>query len=113
MAPIPLFVTATKIAGVLVTITFAANAVSYSRYRKRNLAPFESPIDETNETLAVFNVHHDDDDDSDDGGIYFFYKFTAYFSAYKSAVRSSYLKKISEIVCTFGCVWQKAFESIL
>ncbi|GJU42917.1 beta-glucosidase-like SFR2, chloroplastic isoform X2 [Tanacetum coccineum] len=63
MAPIPLFVTATKLAGVLVTISFAANAVSFSRYRKRNLAPFESPIDETNDTLAVFNVNPDSDDD--------------------------------------------------
>lgn len=73
MAPIPLFVTATKLAGVLVTITFAANAVSFSRYRKRNLAPFECPIDETNETLAVFNVHRDDDSDDDEEEESFFF----------------------------------------
>lgn len=68
MAPIPLLVTATKLAGVLVTITVAANAVSFSRYRKRNLAPFDSPIDETSDTLAIFNVNCSD---SDDGKLYF------------------------------------------
>lgn len=66
MAPISLLVTATKLAGVLVTVTVAANAVSFSRYRKRNLAPFESPIDETSDTLAIFNVNCSDSDDEEE-----------------------------------------------
>lgn len=57
MAIIALFVSATKLAGVLVTITVAANAFSFSRYRKRYLKPFNSPIDESSDVLAVFNVN--------------------------------------------------------
>ena len=45
---------ATKLAGVLGAITLAANAISYSRYRKRNLRNFQSPIDESAEVLADF-----------------------------------------------------------
>ncbi|XP_023765711.1 beta-glucosidase-like SFR2, chloroplastic isoform X1 [Lactuca sativa] len=71
MAPIPLLVTATKLAGVLVTITVAANAVSFSRYRKRNLAPFDSPIDETSDTLAIFNVNCSDSDDEEEESFFF------------------------------------------
>lgn len=55
MAFIALFTTATKVAGILVTVTVAANAFSFSRYRKKNLRPFRSPIDETSDTLADFN----------------------------------------------------------
>ncbi|XP_076931265.1 beta-glucosidase-like SFR2, chloroplastic [Bidens hawaiensis] len=58
-----LIVTATKLAGVLASITVAANAVSFCRYRKRNLAPFDSPVDETSDTLALFNVNSDSDDE--------------------------------------------------
>ncbi|PIA28055.1 hypothetical protein AQUCO_07300022v1 [Aquilegia coerulea] len=57
MAFITLFVTATKLAGVLVTVTVAANVFSFSRYRKKNLRPFRSPIDETSDTLADFTVN--------------------------------------------------------
>ncbi|KAL5700339.1 galactolipid galactosyltransferase [Ranunculus cassubicifolius] len=51
-----LFVTATKLAGILVTVTVAANAFSFSRFRKKNLRPFRSPIDETSDVLADFNL---------------------------------------------------------
>ncbi|KAH0927768.1 hypothetical protein HID58_020024 [Brassica napus] len=43
-----------KIAGLLGTITVGANAVSYSRFRRRNLRNFRSPIDESKEVLADF-----------------------------------------------------------
>ncbi|KAK3029609.1 hypothetical protein RJ639_037926 [Escallonia herrerae] len=56
MAFVALFVSATKLAGVLVTVTVAANAFSFSRYRKNHLKPFRSPIDESRDTLAAFNV---------------------------------------------------------
>ncbi|KAF9624896.1 hypothetical protein IFM89_015518, partial [Coptis chinensis] len=49
-----LFVTTTKLAGILVTVTVAANAFSFTGYRKTNLKPFRSPIDETSDTLADF-----------------------------------------------------------
>lgn len=51
-----MFVTATKLAGLLVTVTIAANAFSFSRYRKKNLLPFQTPIDESSDILASFNV---------------------------------------------------------
>ncbi|KAI3821532.1 hypothetical protein L1987_09100 [Smallanthus sonchifolius] len=66
-----LILTATKLAGVLVTITVAANAVSFSRYPKRNLAPFDSPIDETSDTLAIFNVNCSDSDDDEEEDFFF------------------------------------------
>ena len=56
MALIALFVSATKLAGVLVTLSVAANAFSFALYRRKNLRPFRSPIDESSETLAIFNV---------------------------------------------------------
>ncbi|XP_071702122.1 galactolipid galactosyltransferase SFR2, chloroplastic [Rutidosis leptorrhynchoides] len=71
MAPIPLIVTATKLAGVLLSITVAANAVSFSRYRKRNLAPFDTPIDETSDTLAIFNVNCSDSDEEEEEDFFF------------------------------------------
>jgi beta-glucosidase/6-phospho-beta-glucosidase/beta-galactosidase len=51
-----LFVAATKLAGILVTVTVAANAMSFSFYRRKNLLPFRSPIDESSDILASFNV---------------------------------------------------------
>ncbi|KAF8017748.1 hypothetical protein BT93_H2829 [Corymbia citriodora subsp. variegata] len=51
-----IFVTATKLAGVLATLTVAANAFSFSRFRRKNLRPFRTPIDESADVLAVFNV---------------------------------------------------------
>ncbi|ONI27935.1 hypothetical protein PRUPE_1G112100 [Prunus persica] len=56
MAVVALFVSATKLAGLLVTVTVAANAFSFSRFWKKNLRPFQSPIDESDETLADFNL---------------------------------------------------------
>ncbi|CAK9187610.1 unnamed protein product [Ilex paraguariensis] len=57
MALIALFVSATKLAGLVVTVTVAANAFSFSRFRKKNLKSFHSPIDESSDALAVFNVN--------------------------------------------------------
>ncbi|KAJ8623453.1 hypothetical protein MRB53_031982 [Persea americana] len=57
MASVALFVAATKLAGILVTVTVAFNAFSYSRFRRKNLRPFKSPIDESSDILAVFNVN--------------------------------------------------------
>ncbi|KAL4315445.1 hypothetical protein AHAS_Ahas15G0185800 [Arachis hypogaea] len=56
MTLVALFAAATKLAGALVTLTVAANAFSFSRYRNKNLLPFRSPIDESSETLAVFDL---------------------------------------------------------
>ncbi|KAH6757270.1 hypothetical protein C2S53_020906 [Perilla frutescens var. hirtella] len=52
-----LFFTATKLAGVLVSVTVAANAFSFSRFKKKSLAPFKSPIDESADVLAEFNIN--------------------------------------------------------
>ncbi|XP_078436337.1 glycosyl hydrolase superfamily protein [Wolffia australiana] len=54
MAISVVLVSATKFAGVLGVITLAANVFSFSRYRKRNLRPIISPIDESAEVLADF-----------------------------------------------------------
>lgn len=56
MTLVALFLTATKLAGALATLTVAANAFSFSRFRNKNLRPFRSPIDESSDTLAAFNV---------------------------------------------------------
>ena len=57
MAIIDLVLAATKLAGVLASLTVAANAFSFSRYRKKNLRSFDSPIDESADTLAAFNLN--------------------------------------------------------
>ncbi|PHT59381.1 Beta-glucosidase-like SFR2, chloroplastic [Capsicum baccatum] len=57
MSVIALFTAATKLAGVLVTITVAANAFSFSVYRKKNLKRFRSPINDSADVLAHFNVN--------------------------------------------------------
>ncbi|KMZ67829.1 hypothetical protein ZOSMA_258G00270 [Zostera marina] len=49
------FALATKLAGLLFTVSVTANSFAYSRFRKRNLNPFVSPIDESAEILADFN----------------------------------------------------------
>lgn len=56
MTIVTLLVSATQLAGILVTVTVAANAFSFSRYRKKNLLPLRSPIDESADILASFNV---------------------------------------------------------
>ncbi|KAL2470238.1 Beta-glucosidase-like SFR2 [Abeliophyllum distichum] len=57
MTLVALFVSATKLAGIIVSVTVAANAFSFSRFRKKNLKPFRTPIDESSDVLAVFNVN--------------------------------------------------------
>ncbi|KAL3380103.1 hypothetical protein AABB24_000631 [Solanum stoloniferum] len=57
MSVIALFTAATKLAGVLVTITVAANAFSFSVYRKKNLKRFRSPINDSADVLAHFNIN--------------------------------------------------------
>lgn len=57
MAIIELVLGATKLAGVLASLMVAANAFSFSRYRKKNLRSFDSPIDESADTLAAFNLN--------------------------------------------------------
>ncbi|KAE8647144.1 hypothetical protein Csa_021777 [Cucumis sativus] len=56
MTLVALFLYATKIAGVLVTLTVAANAFSFHRYRRKNLRPFLSPIDDSSDVLADFTL---------------------------------------------------------
>ncbi|KAK1390340.1 Beta-glucosidase-like SFR2, chloroplastic [Heracleum sosnowskyi] len=57
MTIVTLVVSATKLAGILVTISVAANVFAFNRYRKKNLQPFISPIDETSDTVAIFNIN--------------------------------------------------------
>ncbi|VFQ65087.1 unnamed protein product [Cuscuta campestris] len=57
MVFVGLLISATKLAGVLLTLSVAANAFSYNAYRKRNLKPFTSPIDESSDVLAVFDIN--------------------------------------------------------
>lgn len=54
MTLVALFVSVTKLAGVLVTLTVAANAFSFARFRRKNLRPFRSPIHDTSDLLADF-----------------------------------------------------------
>ncbi|KAE9601520.1 hypothetical protein Lal_00040579 [Lupinus albus] len=56
MTLLSLFVTATKLAGALVTLTVATNVFSFSRFRNKNLRTFRSPINDSDDTLADFNV---------------------------------------------------------
>ncbi|CAL5199039.1 unnamed protein product [Lathyrus oleraceus] len=56
MTVVSLFLTATKLAGALVTLSLAANVFSFSRFRNKNLRQFGSPIDESSDTLADFNI---------------------------------------------------------
>ncbi|KAL3812245.1 hypothetical protein ACJIZ3_013513 [Penstemon smallii] len=56
MTLVTLLVTATKLAGVLASVTVAANAFSFSRFKRKNLTPFKSPIDESADILAEFSI---------------------------------------------------------
>ncbi|KAL8153617.1 hypothetical protein V2J09_011377 [Rumex salicifolius] len=60
-----LAVSAAKLAGVLAAVTIVANAVSFSRFRKKNLGRFHSPIDESADNLAVFNVNPSDEEEDE------------------------------------------------
>ncbi|KAF9618681.1 hypothetical protein IFM89_002376 [Coptis chinensis] len=75
-----LFVTATKLAGKLVTVTVAANAFSFAGYRNKNLKPFRSPIDETSDTLADFfneNLNPSNEEENGEESQFFFGLTTA------------------------------------
>ncbi|KAL7144293.1 hypothetical protein ABFS83_07G002300 [Erythranthe nasuta] len=52
-----LIVTATKLAGALASVTVAANAFSFSRFKRNNLTPFDSPVDDSADVLAQFNIN--------------------------------------------------------
>ncbi|XP_060197719.1 beta-glucosidase-like SFR2, chloroplastic [Lycium barbarum] len=60
MSVIALLTAATKLAGVLVTVAVAANAFSFSVYRKKNLKPFRTPINDSADVLADFNLNPDE-----------------------------------------------------
>ncbi|KAG4129228.1 hypothetical protein ERO13_D09G066250v2 [Gossypium hirsutum] len=62
MAFAALFISATKLAGIIMTVSIAANAFSFSRYRKKHLRRFDSPIVESSDTLADFNVNGEEED---------------------------------------------------
>lgn len=52
-----------KVFGVAGFIAVAANTFAFFRIHRRKLAPFENPIDESQEVLASFPVNKDVDDD--------------------------------------------------
>ncbi|OAY27635.1 beta-glucosidase-like SFR2, chloroplastic [Manihot esculenta] len=60
MSFLALFLSAARLAGVLATLTVAANAFSFERYRRKNLRQFKSPIDESSDILASFNVNEEE-----------------------------------------------------
>ncbi|KAI5650959.1 hypothetical protein M9H77_36964 [Catharanthus roseus] len=68
MPLVAFFVSATKLAGILVTVTVAANAISFNRFRRKNLMPIPSVIDESSDILAVFNL---DDSEAGEEGFFF------------------------------------------
>jgi hypothetical protein len=59
MAPIVLLLNASKVAGVVGAITVAANALAFRHFHHKNLAPFDDPVDESNEVLAAFPIDKD------------------------------------------------------
>ncbi|CAM6089649.1 unnamed protein product [Calypogeia fissa] len=67
MAPFLLLLNATKIIGVAGVILISVDSLFYRAFRKKNLLPFDSPIDEDDEVLARFAI----DKDVDDGGFFF------------------------------------------
>ncbi|GMN55096.1 hypothetical protein TIFTF001_024212 [Ficus carica] len=91
MALIALFVSATKLAGILVTVTVAANAFSFSRYRRKNLRRFQSPIDESADTLADFNLN--------DGGNEFFFGLATAPAHVEDRLNDAWLEFAEENPC--------------
>ncbi|KAH0461128.1 hypothetical protein IEQ34_008703 [Dendrobium chrysotoxum] len=67
MGTMALIVGAMKLAGIVVTLSVAANVFSFSRYRRKFLRPFRSPIDESADVLAAFNVNST----SEENGFFF------------------------------------------
>ncbi|KAJ4779774.1 Beta-glucosidase-like protein [Rhynchospora pubera] len=58
MAAVALFVAATKLAGAAVALAVAANTVSFSRFRRRHLLPFVSPLHEHQSSPVLADFHH-------------------------------------------------------
>lgn len=56
MAPIVLLINATKVAGVVGALTVAANTLAFRHFYKKNLIPFDDPVDESQEVLASFPI---------------------------------------------------------
>lgn len=67
MVPVGLLISISKLIGVAGVLGVAANVFSYRRFRKENLLPFDSTIDEDQDVLAEFPI----DRDVDDGGFFF------------------------------------------
>lgn len=63
---------ASKLVGVLATLSVTANTIAFVRFRKKFLAPLDIPLDESEEVLATFNT-----DKNDDHGGFFFGLATA------------------------------------
>lgn len=93
MAMFELIFSATKLAGILASLTIAANSFSFSRYRKKNLRPFDSPIDESADTLAVFNV------DPSDGEVEFFFGLATAPAHVEDRLNDAWLKFAEEKPC--------------
>eukprot|EP01018_Ginkgo_biloba_P034699 Gb_25847 [translate_table: standard] len=58
-----LLLNVSKVLGVAGIITVAANTFAFLRVHRKKLAPFESPIDESQEVLASFPINKDVDDE--------------------------------------------------
>lgn len=71
MAPIVLLLNASKVAGVVGAITVAANALAFRHFNNKNLAPFDDPVDESNEVLAAFPIDKDGNKTFRSSGCYF------------------------------------------
>lgn len=71
MAPIVLLLNASKVAGVVGAITVAANALAFRHFHHKNLAPFDDPVDESNEVLAAFPIDKDGNKTFRSSGCYF------------------------------------------
>eukprot|EP00249_Psilotum_nudum_P018186 c26679_g2_i1 orf=130-900(+) len=67
LSPLVLLLSISKLVGVVGILTVAANAFAFRYFQRKNLAPFENPIDESQDILAVFPI----DRDVDDGGFFF------------------------------------------
>lgn len=58
---------ASKLVGVLATLSVTANTIAFIRFRKKFLEPLDNPLDESEEVLATFNI----DKNEDAGGFFF------------------------------------------
>jgi hypothetical protein len=53
---VPILLNASKLAGVLATLSVTANTIAYIRFRKNFLEPLDNPLDESEEVLAAFDT---------------------------------------------------------